>query len=114
MGPHGGRYVAAVAASDNLRVNPRVMQGFSQALDGGAEDLRNRLADLDGQVSEMLAGWQGESGDAYTSAWELWHRGAGEVRAGLSILERSVSEAGGVHQQNEAASTQALRGICHG
>jgi WXG100 family type VII secretion target len=114
VGPHGGRYVAVVAASDNLRVNPLVMQGFSQALDGGAEDLRNRLADLDGQVSETLAGWRGKSGGAYTSAWELWRRGAGEVQAGLSILERSVSEAGRVYQANEAASTQALRRVCHG
>ena len=91
-----------------------VMQGFSQALRGGAEDLRNRLADLDGQVSEMLAGWRGRSGGAYTSEWELWHRGADEVRAGLSILEKLVSEAGRIYQENEAASSQALRGVCHG
>jgi WXG100 family type VII secretion target len=103
-----------VAASDNLRVNPLVMQGFAQALEGGAEDLRNRLADLDGQVGEMLAGWRGKSGGAYSSAWQLWHRGAGEVQAGLSLLEESVSQAGQACQENEAASTRALRGVCHG
>lgn len=90
------------------------MQGFSQALRGGAEDLRNRLADLDGQVSEMLAGWWGRSGGAYTAQWELWHRGAGEVQVGLSILERLVSQAGRAYQENEAASSEALRGVCHG
>ncbi len=103
-----------MAASDNLRVNPLVMQGFSQALRGGAEDLRTRLADLDGQVSEMLTGWRGRSGGAYTAEWELWQRGAGEVQAGLSILEKLVSEAGRIYQENEAASSQALRGVCHG
>jgi WXG100 family type VII secretion target len=103
-----------VAASDNLRVNPLMMQGFSQALRGGADDLRNRLADLDGQVSEMLTGWRGKSGGAYTSEWELWHRGADEVQVGLSILERAVSQAGRAYQENEAASTQALRGVGHG
>jgi WXG100 family type VII secretion target len=103
-----------VAASNNLRVNPLVMQGVSQALRGGAEDLRNRLADLDAQVSEMLAGWRGRSGGAYTAQWELWHRGAGEVQVGLSILERLVSEAGRAYQENEAASNEALRGVCHG
>jgi WXG100 family type VII secretion target len=103
-----------VAASNNLRVNPLVMQGFSQALRGGAEDLRNRLADLDGQVSEMLAGWRGRSGGAFTAQWELWHRGADEVQVGLSILERLVSQAGRIYQENEAASSQALRGVCHG
>jgi WXG100 family type VII secretion target len=103
-----------VAASNNLRVNPLVMQGFAQALRGGAEDLRNRLADLDGQVSEMLAGWHGRSGGAYTAQWELWHRGAGEVQLGLSILERLVSQAGRAYQENEAASSDALRGVHHG
>jgi WXG100 family type VII secretion target len=103
-----------VAAPDNLRVNPLVMQGFSQALRDGAEDLRTRLAELDGEVSEMLAGWRGRSGGAYTSQWELWHRGADEVRAGLSILERLVSQAGRGYQENEVASSQALRGVCHG
>ncbi len=103
-----------MATSDNLRVNPLVMQGFSQALRGGAEDLRNQLADLDGQVSEMLAGWRGESGGAYTSAWELWHRGAAEVQAGLSILEKLVSHAGRLYQQNEAESSHALREVGRG
>ena len=100
-----------MAAPDNLRVDPLVMQGFAQALHGGAEDLRNRLADLDGAVSDMLAGWRGKSGDAYTSAWELWHRGAGEVQVGLSILEKLVAHAGRIYQENEASSTQALRGV---
>jgi len=97
-----------------LRVDPLAMQGFAQALRGGAEDLRNRLADLDEQVGEMLGGWRGASGSAYASAWELWHRGAAEVEVGLSTLARLVAQAGGVYQQNDAASTQLLREVHHG
>jgi WXG100 family type VII secretion target len=103
-----------VAAENNLRVDPLVMHGFAQALLGGAEDLRNQLADLDGEVSEMLGGWRGASGGAYTSAWELWHRGAGEVEVALSILARLVAQAGGVYQGNETASAQALREVGNG
>jgi WXG100 family type VII secretion target len=103
-----------VAATENLRVDPVVLQGFAQALRGGAQDLRNRLAELDGEVSEMLAGWRGKSGGAYTTAWELWHRGAGEVQVGLSILEKLITHAGRVYQQNEAASTRALREVGRG
>jgi len=103
-----------VAATDDLRIDPMVLQGFAQALCGGAEDLRNRLAELDAQVSEMLDGWRGASGSAYTSAWELWHRGAGEVEVGLSMLARLVAQAGGGYQQNEAASARALRGVRNG
>jgi WXG100 family type VII secretion target len=103
-----------VAATDNLRFDSTVMRGFAQALCGGAEDLRSRLAELDAQVSEMLGGWRGASGSAYTSAWELWHRGAGEVEVGLSMLARLVAQAGGGYQENEAASARALREVRNG
>jgi WXG100 family type VII secretion target len=103
-----------MGADNTLRVDPQVMQGFAAALGAGAEDLRHRLAELDGQVGEMLGGWRGASGGAYASAWELWHRGAGEVQLGLSILARSVAKAGVGYQQNEAGSAQALRGVRNG
>jgi WXG100 family type VII secretion target len=98
-----------VAVPENLRVDPAVLRGFAQALGGGAEDLRNRLAELDEQVGEMLGGWHGASGDAYAAAWQLWHCGAGQVQMGLSILAKSVAQAGIDYQQNEAVSAQALR-----
>lgn len=101
-------------ADDTLRVDPLTMQWFAQALRGATEDLRNQLAGLDSQVAGLLDGWRGASGSAYASAWELWHRGAGEVEAGLSMLARSVAEAGGVYQQNEAASAHALREVDRG
>lgn len=103
-----------MAASDNLRVDPMVMQGFAQALRGGAEDLRTRLAELDEQVNEMLGGWRGASGSAYAAAWELWHRGAGEVEAGLSMLAKLVAQAGEAYQENETVSARALRGVLGG
>jgi len=112
--PTGGHYVSAVAANDNLRVDPQVMHGFAQALLGGAEDLRTRLTELDAQISEMLGSWRGTSGGAYASAWELWHRGAGEVEVGLSMLSRLVARAGGGYQQNETGSAQALREVRNG
>jgi WXG100 family type VII secretion target len=103
-----------MSAEDTLRVDPQGMQGFAAALGSGAKDLQNRLAELDGRVGEMLSGWRGASGGAYTSAWQLWHRGAGEVQQGLSILARSVATAGAGYQQNEAGSAQALRGVRNG
>ena len=100
-----------MAANDNLRVDPLVMQGFAQGLLGAAESLRNQLSELDGQVGEMLGGWRGGSGRAYGSAWEMWHRGATEVELGLSMLARLVGEAGGGYQQNEAGAAQAFREV---
>jgi WXG100 family type VII secretion target len=100
-----------VTSDATLRVDPAVMQGFAQALSGGAGALRVRLAELDAQVGEMLGDWRGEAGGTYGSAWELWRRGAGEVMAGLSMLAKAVGSAGVDYQVNESVSARALGGI---
>ncbi|WP_122526286.1 WXG100 family type VII secretion target [Mycobacterium attenuatum] len=98
-------------AGDTLRVDPVVMQGFAESLRGAAEHLAAQLAELDSQVGEMLGGWRGASGSSYGSAWGLWHRGAGEVHLGLTILAEAIAEAGAGYQQNESASAQAMREV---
>ncbi|CQD05674.1 EsaT-6 like protein EsxF [Mycobacterium lentiflavum] len=103
-----------MAADNELRADPQMMAGFAQALLGGAESLRNQLAELDGHVGEMLGGWQGGSGSAYSAAWELWHRGAREVETGLSVLAEAVDQAGKGYQHNEAASAQLVRRVHRG
>lgn len=103
-----------MAAGNELRVDPQLMDGFAQALLGGAENLRGQLAELDGQVGEMLDGWQGGSGSAYSAAWELWQRGAREVETGLSVLARAVARAGKGLQDNEVVSAQAIRRVHDG
>ncbi|MBO0866667.1 MAG: WXG100 family type VII secretion target [Mycobacterium sp.] len=99
---------------NTLRVDPEAMQGFSASLGGAAEGLRSQLAELDAQVGEMLGGWRGGAGGAYGSAWELWHRGAGEVQLGLSLLAKAVGIAGRDFQTNESASAAVLRGVADG
>ena len=96
MAPAGARYVAAVAAEND------------------PEELRNRLADLDDHFGDMLRGRRGasESGEAaYTAAWELWHRGAGEVQVGLSILAKLLAHAATSCHANEVTSAAALRNV---
>ena len=94
-----------------LRVQPEAMHSASQALSGAARDLDTKLVELDGQVRELLAGWHGGSGDAYGQAWDLWHRGTGEIQAGLSILAKAVGIAGVEFDTHEQASAQTLDGV---
>lgn len=103
-----------MAAGSELRVDPQMMDGFAKSLLGAAENLRSRLAELDGQVGQMLGGWQGGSGSAYAAAWELWQRGAVEVQTGLSVLASAVAQAGQGYQHNETVSTQLVRGVHRG
>jgi WXG100 family type VII secretion target len=103
-----------MADREVLRVDPEVMQGFSQALTGAAKDWRSRLIELDGQVRDMLCSWRGGAGGAYGSEWDLWHRGAGEVQLGLSILAKAVGIAGMEFQNNDSASSHALSRLDNG
>lgn len=98
-------------ADETLRVDPLVMQGHAVSVGGAAEQLSAQLSQLDDQVSQMLGGWQGASGTAYGSAWQLWHKGAREVQLGLSMLAQLVGRAGEEYQSNEAGSAQAERGV---
>ena len=100
-----------MAEQEPLRVSPEVMQGASQALAGAAKDLHTRLIELDGQVREMLAGWQGGAGGAYGQAWDLWHRGADEVQLGLSKLAEVVDIAGVDFQGMDSASAQEMGAV---
>jgi len=106
--------VTAMAEREVLRVHPEAMHGASQALSGAAKDLHSRLIELDGQVQEMLAGWQGGAGGAYGRAWDLWHRGAAEVQQGLAILAKAVGAVVVDFQNQESVSTQDLRGVDRG
>jgi WXG100 family type VII secretion target len=103
-----------MAEREVLRANPEVMQGVSQAISGAATDFRTRLNELDGQIREMHASWKGRAGGAYGEAWDLWHRGAGEVQQGLAILAEAVGVAGVDFQTQESASTQKVDGVYRG
>ena len=103
-----------MGADETLRVDPTVMQEFAVSIAGAAEHLMSQLAELDDQVGQMLGGWRGASGTAYGSAWELWHRGAREVQAGLSILAHLVGQASSVYSQNEATAAQEMREVYRG
>jgi WXG100 family type VII secretion target len=103
-----------MAERETLRVQPEAMHAASQALSGAARDLRAKLLELDDQVSELLAGWRGESGDAYGQAWDLWHRGTGEIQLGLSMLAKAVGVAGADFQAQDCTAGQTVEGIYRG
>jgi ESAT-6 family protein len=103
-----------MAERETFRVQPEAMHSASQALSDAAKDLHTKLIELDGQVRELLAGWHGGSGDAYGQAWDLWHRGTGEIQLGLSILAKSVGVTGADFQTQDATAAQTADGIHRG
>jgi WXG100 family type VII secretion target len=105
---------AIMGEREALRVQPEAMHSASQALSAAARDLRTKLVELDGQVRELLAGWHGGSGYAYGLAWDLWHRGTGQVQLGLSILAKSVGVTGADFQAQDCTAAQTTDGVYRG
>jgi uncharacterized protein YukE len=103
-----------MAEEGMLRVEAAGLGASGESLGAAAELLLGRLKELDGQVQNMLGSWQGCSGGAYCSAWELWRRGAAEVEVGLSIMARLVAHAGVRCAEREAQSAEALGGVVDG
>jgi WXG100 family type VII secretion target len=103
-----------MAEREMLRVQPEAMHTASQALSAAAKDLHTKLAELDGQIRELLAGWHGGSGDAYGQAWDLWHRGTREVQLGLAILAKVVAVTGVEFDTHDQASAQTMDGVYRG
>jgi WXG100 family type VII secretion target len=103
-----------MAERELVQVQPDAMHVASQALSSAAKDQHTRLVELDGHVRDLLAGWHGGAGGAYGEAWDSWHRGAGEVQQGLSILARAVGVVGVEFHSQEEASAQTVDGIYRG
>ena len=103
-----------MAQGETVRVQPEAMHVASQALSSAAKDLHARLLELDGQVRDLLAGWHGGSGGAFGEAWDSWHRGAGEVQQGLSILAEAVGVTGREFADQEHSSAQTVDDVYHG
>lgn len=103
-----------MADDATISVEAAGLTASGESLGSAAELLLARLRDLDGQVQDMLGRWQGSSGGAYSSAWDLWREGAAEVELGLSIMAQLVAKAGGMYADNEAQSAQALGGVVDG
>ena len=62
-------YDLLVSSDGRLNVDPAVLASTCESLSTAAEHLLKELKSLDGTVSGMLAGWQGNSGGAYGQVW---------------------------------------------
>lgn len=97
-----------------MRADPAVLSATCQSLSGAAEHLLGRLKVLDGNVTSMLAGWQGTSGGSYGDAWKMWHSGADEVEKALAIMAELLGQAGKTFASQEQANAEQVRGVYGG
>lgn len=53
-----------------------------------AESLINGVAEIDGQMRSVLAGWHGPAAEVFKKGWDTTHRGAREVVGSLDEAAR--------------------------
>lgn len=107
-------YDLLVGSDGRLNVDPAVMAGACESLAAAAEHLLKELKSLDGTVSAMLSGWQGNSGGAYGQVWGQWLSGAHEVEDALSSMARLLGDAGQAYAHGEQRSATNLGGLGDG
>jgi WXG100 family type VII secretion target len=76
-----------VVASDLHRAAGRLQEAGQRLQDG--------LSSVDLETRELLgSGWKGEAASAFSTAWEQWHSGAGQVVRGLQSMSDLLTVAG--------------------
>jgi WXG100 family type VII secretion target len=85
------------------------LHSASAGLEGAAQRLKDGLASLDDETSQLLgSGWKGGAASAYRPAWEGWHKGADQVVQALQRMSELLTIAGKEYAKTDEAGADAL------
>nr|WP_300144370.1 WXG100 family type VII secretion target [Propionicimonas sp.] len=77
----------------DLRVNHGVLDSTASSLSTKAADIQGVLDQMDSELRQLQANWDGEAKQAYEAAKAQWTAGMNGLRALLQRISTSVSDA---------------------
>ncbi|MBU9767046.1 WXG100 family type VII secretion target [Mycobacterium sp. TNTM28] len=81
----------------------------SDRLRSAGQRLQDGLSAVDLETSNLLgSGWKGEAATAFGSAWDQWHKGAGQVVRSLQAMSDLLSVAGKEYAKTDEQAGGAL------
>lgn len=93
----------------DLRVTPEVLAHVSAEFDAAAQQLRDGLGSLDGEVRQILGStWTGEAASAYNAVWREWHEGSSKVLQGLMTMSELLKSAAGGYSGTDQAGGASI------
>lgn len=87
--------------SEPIAVSFGEMSNASGEITGAAGKIEGQLGDLKARVDKVLAGYQGESADAYHAAQQAWDTAAADLQSVLNSIGIAVQQAGEAYAQAE-------------
>jgi WXG100 family type VII secretion target len=71
--------------------------------------LQDGLSSVDLETRELLgSGWKGDAASAYSTAWDQWHHGAGQVVRGVQTMSDLLRVAGDQYDRTDEQAAGAV------
>ncbi len=95
--------------TNSVEVVVSELHAAAARLGDAGQRLQDGLSSMDLETRELLgSGWRGSAASAYSTAWDQWHDGAGQVIRGLQTMSDLLSLAGNEYAKTDAQSGEAL------
>ena len=92
-----------------METNIADMRGVAHSCKDSADQLRDRLLDLDDRIAEILGSqWTGQAAREYGECFTEWHDGARRVEAALWRLGELVDEAAAEYEGTDTNNANQL------
>lgn len=91
-----------------LEVNAEAAFNASHAVGNDAEELREELASLAQEWTNVTHGWSGAAASAYAPLFEDWHEGAEKLIESLAESARRLTEAAVRYQEQDTTSAESV------
>ncbi len=94
-----------------IKVTSEQVESVSKQLQGGSEEVSQKLAQMEGQVKGLVdAEWQGAASDSFREMYEKWQRGARDVKEALDGISTMLGQAAKTYQETEDQLASQMRG----
>lgn len=88
--------------SEDIRVSFPAIQALAADIKQQSQSIQSHLDELASKVSQLIANWDGDAREAYTTAKTQWDSKMEEINTILEELSMKVDEAGMQYQATEA------------
>ena len=95
----------------DLSVTPEILRQVSTEFEAAAQQLRDGLGALDGEIAQMLGpSWSGGAASAYDAVWREWHDGSSKVLQGLTTMSNLLASAAARYSTTDQAGGETIAG----
>ncbi len=93
----------------DMKVTYGTLAGASADMMSGANAIKARLEQMDSELRQLSANWEGEAQEAYRVAKANWTQSMVELEELLRAISRGVDDSNSSYQQMDSANANSFR-----